>query len=68
MVRWPAEPELGDVDPVTESARETSLTPDDEIAIAHAEELDRPRALFEEPAVPRPPRHLRAADLRAADG
>jgi DNA recombination protein RmuC len=60
--------ELGDVDPITESARETSLTPDDEIAIAHAEELDRPRALFEEPAVSRPPRHLRAADLRAADG
>lgn len=60
--------EIGDVDQVTESARDTSLTPDDELAIAHADELDRPRALFEDPAVPRPPRHLRAADLRAADG
>jgi DNA recombination protein RmuC len=54
--------EIGDLDQITETARETSLTSDDEIAIAHAEEIDRPRELFEDPAVPRPPRHLRAAD------
>ena len=66
--RWPAAPRSPDVEQITESARDVALTPDDEQAIAVVEELDRPRALFEDPAVPRPPRHLRAADLRAADG
>ncbi len=60
--------ELADVDQITESAREVRLTDDDEGAATTLDELDRPRALFEDPAVPRPPRHLRAADLRAADG
>jgi DNA recombination protein RmuC len=60
--------ELADVDQITESARDVSLSPDDDQAAAAADERDRPRALFEDPAVPRPPRHLRAADLRAADG
>jgi DNA recombination protein RmuC len=60
--------ELLDVEQITESARDVALTRDDEQAIAVVDELDRPRALFEDPAVPRPPRHLRAADLRAADG
>jgi hypothetical protein len=58
---------LGDVDQITETARDTSLGPDDELAVAAVDEMDRPRALFEEPTGPRP-RHLRAADLRAADG
>jgi DNA recombination protein RmuC len=60
--------ELSDVEQITESARDVALTPDDEQAIAVIDDLERPRALFEDPAVPRPPRHLRAADLRAADG
>lgn len=59
---------LSDVEQITESARDVALTPDDEQAIAIVDEMDRPRALFEDPAVPRPPRHLRAADLRTADG
>jgi DNA recombination protein RmuC len=60
--------ELADVEQITETARDVALSPDDDRAVAVVEELDRPRALFEDPAVPRPPRHLRAADLRAADG
>jgi DNA recombination protein RmuC len=60
--------ELEDVEQITETAREVTLSADDDQAITVIEELDRPRALFEDPAVPRPPRHLRAADLRAADG
>jgi DNA recombination protein RmuC len=60
--------ELTDVEQITESARDVALSPDDERAVGTVDELDRPRALFEDPAVPRPPRHLRAADLRAADG
>jgi DNA recombination protein RmuC len=60
--------ELMDVEQITESARDVALSPDDDRAVAAIDELDRPRALFEDPAVPRPPRHLRAADLRAADG
>jgi DNA recombination protein RmuC len=60
--------ELDDVEQITETAREVTLSADDDQAIVVVEELDRPRALFEDPAVPRPPRHLRAADLRAADG
>jgi DNA recombination protein RmuC len=60
--------ELTDVEQITESARDVALSPDDDRAVAAIDELDRPRALFEDPAVPRPPRHLRAADLRAADG
>lgn len=60
--------ELTDVEQITESARDLALSPDDERAVAVVDELDRPRALFEDPAVPRPPRHLRAADLRAVDG
>ena len=60
--------ELADVDQITESARDVRLTAEDDSAAAAIDELDRPRALFEEPAVPRPPRQLRAADLRAADG
>ena len=60
--------DLDDVDQITESAREVRLSADDEAAVGAVDELDRPRALFEDPAVPRPPRHLRAADLRAADG
>ncbi|MGH2835701.1 MAG: DNA recombination protein RmuC, partial [Solirubrobacteraceae bacterium] len=60
--------ELSDVDQITESAREVQLSADDDQAAAVADELDRPRELFEDPAVPRSTRHLRAADLRAADG
>lgn len=60
--------ELADVDQITESARDVRLTTDDEAAVVAVEEHDRPRALFEDAAGPRPPRHLRAADLRAADG
>jgi DNA recombination protein RmuC len=60
--------ELTDVEQITESARDVALSSDDDRAVAAVDELDRPRALFEDPAVPRPPRHLRAADLRAADG
>jgi DNA recombination protein RmuC len=60
--------ELSDADQITESARDVRLTPDDEAAVVAVEERDRPRALFEDAAVPRPARHLRAADLRAADG
>ncbi len=60
--------DLTDVEQITESARDVALSPDDDKAVAAIDELDRPRALFEDPAVPRPPRHLRAADLRAADG
>ena len=60
--------ELTDVEQITETARDVALSPDDDHAAAAVEELDRPRALFEDPAVPRPERHLRAADLRAADG
>ena len=59
---------LDDVDQITESARDVRISPDDEAAVGAVDDLDRPRALFEDPAVPRPPRHLRAADLRAADG
>ncbi len=60
--------ELTDVEQITETARDVPLSAEDERAGALADELDRPRALFEDPAIPRPPRHLRAADLRAADG
>jgi len=60
--------ELSDVEQITETVRDVALSPDDDRAVAAVDELDRPRALFEDPAVPRPPRHLRAADLRAADG
>jgi DNA recombination protein RmuC len=60
--------ELTDVEQITETARDVALSPDDDRAVAAVDALDRPRALFEDPAVPRPPRHLRAADLRAADG
>jgi DNA recombination protein RmuC len=60
--------EIADVEQITEIARDVALSSDDDQAIAVVDELDRPRALFEDPAVPRPPRHLRAADLRAADG
>ena len=60
--------ELADVEQITESAREVQLSADDDRAVAAVDELDRPRALFEDSAVPRPERHLRAADLRAADG
>ena len=60
--------ELTDAEQITESAREVRLTSDDERAGAALDERERPRALFEDPAVPRPERHLRAADLRAADG
>jgi DNA recombination protein RmuC len=60
--------EIADVEQITETARDVALSSDDDQAIAVVDELDRPRALFEDPAVPRPPRHLRAADLRAADG
>jgi DNA recombination protein RmuC len=60
--------EIADVEQITETARDVAHSSDDDQAIAVVDELDRPRALFEDPAVPRPPRHLRAADLRAADG
>ncbi len=60
--------ELDDVDQITETARDVRLSGDDDAAAVAVDERDRPRALFEDPAVPRPPRHLRAADLRAADG
>ncbi|MDE3132043.1 MAG: DNA recombination protein RmuC [Acidobacteriota bacterium] len=60
--------DLADVEQITQSARDVRLSPDDEAAAVAADARDRPRALFEEPAVPRPARHLRAADLRSADG
>jgi DNA recombination protein RmuC len=60
--------ELADVEQITESARDVRLSPDDEQAVSAVDELDRPRELFEDPAMPRSERHLRAAELRAADG
>ena len=60
--------ELADVDQITESARDVRLSPDDDRAVTAVDELDRPRALFEDGTAARPARHLRAADLRAADG
>lgn len=60
--------ELADVEQITQSAREVRLGPDDERAAAEVDELDRPRPLFDDAAAAgRAGRHLRAADLRAAD-
>ncbi|HET9094249.1 MAG TPA: DNA recombination protein RmuC [Solirubrobacteraceae bacterium] len=60
--------ELVDAEQITEIARDVALSAEDERAAVLVDELDRPRALFEDPAASRPGRHLRAADLRAADG
>jgi DNA recombination protein RmuC len=56
--------ELGEVEQITQAARDVRLAPDDEQAVRAGEEAERPRALFDDV----PARHLRAADLRAADG
>jgi DNA recombination protein RmuC len=60
--------DLADVDQITETAREVRLSSDDDQAVVALDERERPRALFEDPDLPRTPRHLRAANLRAAEG